>query len=142
MTDRRAEKLEISLKKCLIDSFKVWCAPDGKIYILDGHQRYKILETNGYSGTVSCIEIECKDKKEAAEFVLKYRSSYGRTTSDGLHEFLETNELDWQVIKEETDFSEINMGTFEVEFYKDVEIEEPEEKEDRLNKCPKCGHEW
>jgi hypothetical protein len=130
--DIDAVKLKEAIKTAWIDPFKVWVDPDGKINILDGHQRQRILSKGKYTGNVQCIQIECVDKKEAAFFVLLYRSVYGKMTDQGLYEYLESFELDYSKLKPVIDLQDFNMGTFEVGFYKDIvpaELESPDVSE-------------
>ena len=126
--DIDAAKLKKSINTAWIDPFKVWVTPSGKINILDGHQRQRILKKGGYSGKVQCIQIECKDKKEAAHFVLLFRSVYGKMTDDGLYEFMHTYELDINHLGETIDLHDFNMDTFELSYFKDVVPNVPEEE--------------
>jgi hypothetical protein len=108
MTERKAGKLIKSLEKYYIDPFLVWCAPDENVYILGGHQRQKVMKAEGFTGQVPCVPIRCNNEKEAKEFILKYRSQYGDMPGDKLHEHLEVNDLDYQVLKDEIDFAGMN----------------------------------
>jgi len=127
-----------------------FCAPifvwSGKKFILDGHQRIiavKSLIEDGYvleNNELPYIEIEAKDKKQAAELVLSYNSQYGEITEDGLKEFKDKFELD---------LSELD-NTINIPIGLDVDVnltEEPNEKDlseelPTKNKCPKCEYEW
>ena len=115
--DVDAAKLKKSINTAWIDPFKVWVTPSGKINILDGHQRQRILKKGGYSGKVQCVQIECKDKKEAARFVLLFRSVYGEMTSDGLYEFMNEHELILDDFQEIVDFVEIDLVDFSGNFF-------------------------
>lgn len=126
--DVDAAKLKESIKTAWIDPFKVWVAPDGEINILDGHQRHKVLKKGKYTGDVQCVQIERKDKQEAARFVLLFRSVYGKMTDEGLYEFIETFELDYNDLKPTIDLQDFNMGTFEMSYYKDITPDVPEDE--------------
>ena len=141
MRDKKAEKLERSLKRYFIKPFMVWCAPDEKVYILDGHQRRKKLLGMGYKGDVPCVAVRCENEKEAKDMILKFRSQHGEILDDNkLHEFIEINCLEWEDVKKECDFPELNMGAFEQSYYADNPPDLPKEKEPTV--CPKCGYEW
>jgi len=66
--------------------------------IIDGHQRtYALSELikEGYSiSALPVVEIEAKDKKEAAEKLLVLNSQYAKITQDGMMEFVDTYEID------------------------------------------------
>ena len=109
--------------------------------ILDATQRYHALEElerKGYSiPDIPYIEIEAKDKKDAAKKLLQITSRYG------------------EINPESTFFEDFDIG---IEYIEDMAIPElkivfedleknPEEKEsldnkELSNRCPKCGYEW
>lgn len=143
--DVDAAKLKESIKIAWIDPFKVWVDPDGKINILDGHQRQRILSKGKYTGDVQCIQIECVDKREAAYFVLLYRSVYGKMSDQGFFEYLQLFELDYNSLKPVIDLQDFNMHTFEMSYIKDEPPEINEKEVDELetqNECPKCHYRW
>lgn len=99
--------------------------------LLDGHQRIftiKKMCENGYElkEKIPVIEIEAKDKKEAKELLLLINSRYAKITNEGLYEYLETNELNFDNLKLELDLPEIDLDDFNANFYdeKSEEIEE------------------
>jgi len=67
-------------------------------YILDGHQRIfatKKLVEDGYSiADIPVVEVEAKNRKEAAEKLLELNSRFGEMSDAGLFEFLSDNMLD------------------------------------------------
>jgi uncharacterized lipoprotein YehR (DUF1307 family) len=111
------------------------------MHILDATQRYHALEElerKGYSiPAIPYIEIEAKDKKDAAKKLLQITSRYG------------------EINPESTFFEDFNI---EIEYIGDIEIpelnvkfedskEESKEKELDENReprhtCPKCGFEF
>lgn len=144
MKEKKADKLERSLKRYFIKPFMVWCAPDNNVYILDGHQRRKKMIDKGFIGQVPCVGVKCDNEKEAKDMILKFRSQHGEILDDSkLNEFIETNFLDWEDVKAECDFPELNMGTFEMSYYEEPEIKEKEVDElGTDNECPKCHYKW
>ena len=116
--------------------------------LLDGHQRIftinKMCE-NGYylNKKIPVIDIEAKDKREAKKLLLLINSRYGKVTDEGLYEFIETNDLNFDELKLELDLPEINLDDFQANFYDDVETNESEiDGLETKNECPKCGYKW
>jgi len=67
-------------------SFKAWKDPDGKLWIIDAHQRRKaltILRKNGFSIPLIPYEpIHALTKKEAVEEIAAYNSEFAKRNSD------------------------------------------------------------
>jgi len=84
--------------------------------ILDGHQRIfatKKLLKEGYKiGKIPVVEIEAKDRAEAAEKLLFLNSAYAKITDDGLYEFLNDNAL-----KIEDFASDLNLPAFDMDAF-------------------------
>ncbi|QYS85421.1 hypothetical protein JJC03_09235 [Flavobacterium oreochromis] len=99
------KKLQESLLKYqFADPFKVW-EENGTIYCLDGKHRYLDLVKLSESGLdvpelLPATFIDCASKKEAAELVLIYSSSYAKITEQGLLEFVQNFELDFPDLAE------------------------------------------
>jgi hypothetical protein len=94
LSEKNFDKLTNSFKiHGFITPYFVWKDKD-KHYILDGHQRTRVLsrlEPNGLE--VPYIEVEAKSKKEAAEKLLAIDSRYGKRTSEGEQEFIDIFEI-------------------------------------------------
>lgn len=69
-------------------SFKVWKDPDGKLWIIDAHQRRKaLLELRSYGFNIPEIpyeEIQASDKREAVEEIAAYNSEFAQKNPDTL----------------------------------------------------------
>jgi DNA modification methylase len=64
-------------------------------YLLDGHQRQRVLLQEGWNVEVPYVEIEAETELEAKEILLKITSQYGKITLEGLDDFYpEWQELD------------------------------------------------
>ena len=65
----------------------------GKIWIIDGHQRWVVLtelRTEGYTiPKIPCIFIEAGSRKEAKKRVLQAISQYGKLQKHGFIDFIE-----------------------------------------------------
>lgn len=119
LTEKNFEKLSNSFKvHGFITPYFVWI-DKGKHYILDGHQRKRVLsrlEPNGLE--VPYLEIKAKSKKEAAEKLLAIDSHYGKRTSEGEQELIDIFEITDGYLEE--------VAVLEFEY---VEEKEPEEEE-------------
>ena len=95
LSEKNFDKLTNSFKiHGFITPYFVWKDKD-KHYILDGHQRTRVLsrlEPNGLE--VPYIEVEAKNKKEAAKKLLAIDSRYGKRTAEGEQEFLDIFEIE------------------------------------------------
>ena len=69
----------------------------GHKLILDGHQRLKVFDDEGWEiegGAFPVVEVEAKTRKDAARLVLKMSSGYGKVETQGLLDFVRANELE------------------------------------------------
>ena len=106
-------------------SFKVWKDPDGKLWIIDAHQRKKALLALQKAGfTIPGIpyeEIQASNKKEAVEEIAAYNSEFAQKNPDTLlfqkyhidADTLERFNLGYEVKK--TDFSMATSPLFATE---------------------------
>ena len=142
------EKLKNSIvNNHYIDPLKVW--DDGKTkWNIDGTHRVKafhILESQGVQipEKFTANFIDCKDKKEAAKFVTIFSSIYAKVQDEGLYEFLNDFNINFEDIKLEVDLPNIDLENFDKGFIED-EIKEKEfdENIETKNKCPSCAYEW
>jgi hypothetical protein len=147
LSHRNFEKLKRSvLKHGLSFPFFVW-QHDGVNYVLDGHQRDRVLrrmQEEGYDvPPVPCATIQARDRKEAAAKILLISSQYGKMTEQSLGEFLSENELDINDLLEEVELPALDMR-----YFGSGEFEPTDENDQgRLDKknpvtCPSCGHEF
>lgn len=94
LTKKAYRKLRARMKdKGIVAPVYVW-----QDWIIDGHQRILVCETEGWTveGGMPYVEIEAADAKEAAEFVLIHSSEYAEVDTSGLYEFGEVHGLDWE----------------------------------------------
>ena len=109
-----------------ITPYFVW-KDKGKHFILDGHQRSRVLSTLEPNGLeVPYILIEAKNKQEAAKKLLAIDSRYGKRTAEGEQEFLDIFEIEQGYIEE--------VAVLEFEF--ETEDTEVEAKEDDFDEAP------
>jgi hypothetical protein len=144
-----AAELRVSiLKNEMINTWKVWEDPNGTIWILDGVHRQKMMFLMEKTENVPFLDeytasfIDCKDKREAAKYVLLYSSSYAKVTEEGLRLHLETFDLQIDEVKLEISPDGIDMKKFMESNYGNVEIKEKEYDENIEKECPSCGYKW
>jgi len=100
-------------------SFPVFVWGDNNL--LDGHQRLfvvrHLVEEKGYSvGPLPVVEIEAVDKKEAAEKLLDLNSHYGKIIDQGLSDFINDNDLDFDTLVNDLDLPDFDIEAFVNEF--------------------------
>lgn len=95
-------------------------------YILDGHQRKRVLmelKQEGYKvPKIPYVEILAKNKTEAKKKLLSFVSQYGKVTKQGLYEFISTNDIDVDFLRDNFQIPEINLDLFKLEFFSNGEI--------------------
>lgn len=99
LTPIERHKLKASIvRNQFVDAFRVWEAPDGRIFCLDGKHRTILLQEligEGYEVLylLPANFLECANEQEAAKLVLVYSSQYARITRDGLEDFISQYDL-------------------------------------------------
>lgn len=126
------------LKKEILDlgfsePISVWQVGQ-KNYVLGGHQRLRTLlamRTEGYAvPNIPVSFVQAANEKEAKRKILALTSQYGEMTRQGLYEFALDAEITASELAESFRFPEINIESFENEFFKDQEPEDQERDED------------
>ncbi|MES2004327.1 MAG: site-specific DNA-methyltransferase [Bacteroidota bacterium] len=114
--------------------FYVWHDPlSGVMYCLDGKHRSLILEELQQDGhkipiLLPATFIQCNDKNEAAHLVLVYSSIYAKITQQGLFDFIQLYDIEYDSIREQMDLPSFSSDRFEQKFdmYQVEDAEEPE----------------
>jgi hypothetical protein len=77
--------------------------------ILDGHQRTTVMAREGWDveGGVPVVEIEAASEAEAARKLLKLTSAYGKPTTEGVFDFMQTHDLGLG------DFADVDLPDFD-----------------------------
>ena len=110
------------LKNSLISShftqpFYVWQDSENILWCLDGKHRSMILNELINDGVeipeqLPATFIDCADKTEAAKMVLQYSSIYAKITQQGLFDFLEAFNLNFEDTKLSIDLPDFDMLDF------------------------------
>lgn len=146
------------LKKGFLYPFFVWeNKEDGQIYIIDGHQRHKVLtalRNDGYDvPQLPVIFIPAESIKEAKENLAVAASQFGKFTEQGVIEFfgdLEMPEiemfeipfLDFSNVLEPDSGKTVEVAAHEREIKntsKEIDLGDFEHFD---HQCPKCGFEY
>jgi len=101
-TDIDYDKIKLSIIKYGF-SFPFFVWNDGKKnYILDGHGRFETLckmQKDGYLiPPLPVVYIQCKDKAEAKQKLLRLNSQYGKMSKESVLEFAEDIDLNFDEI--------------------------------------------
>jgi DNA modification methylase len=118
-----------------VDPFKVWEDDEGILWCLDGKHRIVILQELDKEGIdipylLPATIIECKSKKEAAKLVLIYSSSYATITKEGMSNFIENYQLNWNELREEVSLTDFSVPRFEqfIDYYGTEKAQEAEDE--------------
>lgn len=115
------EKLKKNIEKHGFDlPVTVWIDSQGDKWLLDGHQRKHVLETEGWNEPIPYLIIKAANMKSASERLLEITSQYGTITQEGLDEYIAKFELPEMEIKNLTNFD----GIFEFPMLPTAEEEE------------------
>jgi len=92
---------------------------------MDGHQRIftvnKLLQEGYAIGNIPVVEIEARDKTEAAEKLLVLNSNYAKITEDGLSEFVNEMDLDFGALVDDLELPDFDMDNFFEDYMKNDE---------------------
>ena len=133
------------LRKVLIEqgfsfSVHVW-KNEGKVHIIDGHQRIFTLkhmqDSEGFKiPDIPVSVVKAGSFREAKLLVLSGASQYGTMDRDGLYAFMHENEIPFDDIVASFDFPEIDFGAFNAEFFDDTQPAEDDKSEFELPTPP------
>lgn len=102
------DKLKKNIEKHGFDiPVTVWIDSQGDKWLLDGHQRKHVLETEGWNEPIPYLIIKAPNMQSAAERLLQITSQYGTITQEGLDEFIAKFELPEMEILSSTSFDAI-----------------------------------
>ena len=152
LTKNNYNRLYKQIKKAFTMPFTVWQDKKGKIHILDGHQRLRVLNEMKCQGEklpakFPCNFIKADSKREAKEILMTFASQYGRVTDEGLYQFSIENHFDPEFLKENFNFPGLDLELFCDGYFGELEEDSKEKEVDEKNietknTCPKCGYEW
>ena len=137
-TDIDYDKIKLSIIKYGFSFPFFYTELEGKNYILDGHGRFATLckmQKDGYIiPDLPCVKVECKDKKEAKEKLLRLNSQYGHMTKESVLEFASDIELNFDEIALPDTVIDFSDSEEPAETEGDDETPEVDEKEEPVSK--------
>lgn len=102
---------------------RAWKDPKGKLWIVGGHQAKRTLERMQTEGIkvppLPVSLIEAKSLVEARRRVLQDVTQYGKVERQGLYEFMSQAELNLQDIESSFSVPELDLKSFQVEYFQD-----------------------
>ena len=131
--------------------FHVW-KDQGKNYLVDGHQRYRVLtqmEKEGWQlPPLPVVFVFADSIEQAKRRVLQATSQYGEITGQGLYGFMSESGLTLPEVQK-FELPGIDKQKFEAEFFEDLSENFAKIKEKELdknikteNECPSCGYRY
>ncbi len=122
----------------------VWEDQEGLLHLLDGHQRQRILTTEGWNDPIPYLKIPAKDLQEAMARLLEITSQYATITQEGIDEFIGKYDLNEAEVYQATSFQATRFGN-EEDFNPDFDSKEKEDDELKIKNsvvCPGCELEF
>lgn len=104
------KKLKTAIEKNGFDiPLVAWEDENGQKWLLDGHQRQHVLETEKWNEPVPYIKLDAPDMQAAMKRLLQITSQYGTITQEGIDHFMATYELPEVEMFETTNFDGIRF---------------------------------
>ena len=102
-----------------------WENDNGILHLLDGHQRQRVLTTEGWNEPIPYLKVPAENLQEAMARLLEITSQYATITQEGIDQFIAKYELNEAEVYEATSFDALgNYGEDE-----EQEVEEDEAPE-------------
>jgi DNA modification methylase len=122
------------------EPFSVWKGEGDKLYLLNGHQRHRVLTKMVADEGYECPDlpvslVEAESFAQARKKVLALTSQYGQITGQGLYEFVMDSGLTPEEIAARFRFPEIDFESWNIEFFKDPAVD-PQCDEDESPEPP------
>jgi len=125
LTEVNYDKLKKSIEKHgFAFPLAVWTDKDDTKWVIDGHQRIRVLKQEGWLEPVPYISIPAKTLREATELLLKITSQYGTITQEGLDTYLAKYKIE-DIVIDDIAFDKLPL----LGYYKDGEMVDDPQKE-------------
>lgn len=119
----------------------VWEDNEGLLHLLDGHQRQRVLTTEGWNEPIPYLKVPAKDLQEAMARLLEITSQYATITQEGIDTFIAKYELNEVEVYESISFDALKFGEIP-DFSPATEEQQGRLDEKKKIECPECGHEF
>lgn len=111
----------------------VWEDKQGVKHLLDGHQRRRVLTTEGWNEPIPYLLIPAENLQEAMARLLEITSQYATIDVDGFMEYISKYELNEEEVYSSTSFDAFRFTGNE------TEDQTPDSNDESKVKCPTCG---
>lgn len=144
LTEANYKKLKNTIERRGF-SYPVYVWEDDKniLHLLDGHQRQRVLTTEGWNEPIPYLKVPADNLQEAMARLLEITSQYATITQEGIDEFIAKYELNEAEVYEATSFDAtrfVGSDDFNPDF------DEKETDNDLATKdkviCPGCNLEF
>lgn len=88
----------------------VWEDKDKLLHLLDGHQRQRVLTTEGWNEPIPYLKVPAKDLQEAAARLLEITTQYATITQEGIDTYMAKYELDEAEVYAATSFDALKFN--------------------------------
>lgn len=145
-TDIDYDKIKLSICKFGFSfPFFIWKSGN-KNYLIDGHGRFATLckmQKDGYIiPPLPVVYIQCKNKTEAKQKLLRLNSQYGKMTKESVLEFAEDIDLNFdeiQLPENIIDFTEPNIQGDDDFLREQSSVDFDKANNTKTCTCPNCG---
>lgn len=124
-------------------SAHVWIDSDGTHWLLDGHQRLRVMRSMAQDGweipPLPVTVVQADDMKHAESKLLAAVSQYGQTTDETLYEFLNQRSIDIDDIIAANRIPDLDIYAFKASYFDEPKPKADPVEEDHDEKCPTCG---
>jgi hypothetical protein len=127
LTDKNYQKLKNVIKRRAFSyPVYVWEDENKLLHLLDGHQRQRVLNREGWNEPIPYLKVPAKDLQEAMARLLEITSQYATITQEGIDEFIAKYELPEAEVFQATQFDAISYLQNVEEPEIDLKTEDPE----------------
>jgi len=125
LTEANYKKLKNTIERRGF-SYPVYVWEDDKniLHLLDGHQRQRVLTTEGWNEPIPYLKVPAENLQEAMARLLEITSQYATITQEGIDEFIAKYELNEAEVYEATSFDAIHNYTLDDAMGDDFELPE------------------
>lgn len=145
LTEANYKKLKNTIERRGF-SYPVYVWEDDKniLHLLDGHQRQRVLTTEGWNEPIPYLKVPAKDLQEAMARLLEITSQYATITQEGIDEFIGKYELNEAEVYEATSFDSLKYQSVPDIDFVDIDSTADREAPDKSQTvtCPDCGRQF
>lgn len=122
----------------------VWEDKEGLLHLLDGHQRQRVLATEGWNEPIPYLKVPAKDLQEAMARLLEITSQYATITQEGIDTFIAKYELNEAEVYESTSFDATRFYSNDTEerINDNKEVDPESLLSEGTVECPRCKFEF